>query len=1498
MAHRTELLFVLLHLVGCCSPDTAPATGLYVDCTSLSTPPTGSECSPFRSLAQALSALQAEDQGEITLLPANQTYEETLAPIERTLVLQGTNNRLTLIQALHITKEGKLWVEDLAVRGKAIVEGVVVLSRVSLESALLEVRNGGELRLLDCVMGDGDQGGIRVVGVGAILSVRNVTYWSNSASFLAVESPANGDISIEIANSSFTGNTPTALILLSATSTDLNVSLTITYCSFTNNSGAIVLSRASYLAFQLLSSYIHNSGSGLTIEGPTANISIADIAWERNSGFFLKISTLKTAVDIRGVTIREQREGGLVTASGLGLAEDCKVWVDSVDYRDTSYLELGEAGIFTLRNCWGFLQNCRISNVSISGYFGRFYAYFVVYQGFLRVNSLSIENSASNQALFYMTISNALISNLAVHRFGAGLNLLLVAGLCPNITLSDIRLYSVEGTSTSDNLSNAPSMLVHIAFQLSNLTIAGLVVDSSVCKSMVVTYIGTASIADLRVRNVSSIMGLLILAWAEATTRNVVITGKVHTVWSCAADSSLTAQNYTLTSLTMNFVLVCGTGSMCSMSDLAIKDSQAKLVLLAAQFSLVTLTNFAMSQITAKFAFSIFSQSRVHIHNATFTHCQLNLASLYKGQLRLSDFHVGSIQSTGTFISAIMASVQLVNGLIEDVVIRNGQLGYFTEASSLAVLNSVLVTVNATTGVKVTDSSVSILNSQFSRLYFTLFEGKASNVTISQSQFSNGGSNQRGISQKGALLSCQKCPFVAIDSIQAVHMSAPVGGAIALELSTLSLANSRFSLCSAEKGGALLLIETAYVIKHANFSYCSAEKTGGALDIDSSDRDSVVENSCFSGNAAKKEGGAIKFHREVAALVSVVFDRNEADYGRNVASYGVSARISSAFPINLTFVSGNYLPTELNIEVVDHFAQVVTSDSSSELQVLPSSLVQHGGFSTTISNNGLFHLQNSPFYALPGSTQCLSLTIRLPLGNVDFQFNMSFRACELGEISMANQCLICTAGSYSLLANDTQCQLCPAHVKCKGKNWFEVDEGYWRSGRSTALVHACPYRELCEGGLESKCSEGYAGKLCMECARDYYRVGTLYCEKCSVPSAVCQGLLYVGQLSLVLFLLFRYLKSDELETKHRSAVVYLWLEHCQYLLVVLRLKVQLPWLFFYTIRPLQYAGSLSVLSLPTSCLFQYDKSIYISAALQYLIPSLVLLPNVGLILKAPHSAKPWKGLLSQWLLVSCLFGPAMVESYASLLVSFKFEDSKWWLYSEAGTEAWGPEHLFRLKYLFTPLFAGYVLVPSLLRILISIFSLLDWQIVPISPAFHSFFQSKFQIFGEMAQIWKLGLIFTCISVTALSPLFQVALTLSLLIPVLLFLVGKQPYVHPYLLYLAVASKLVVYMTLSAAGYYTDMGSKGSSSGYFSVVCLSSSISPFSYPVFGQSAQFQPTQRKPQYQTLKAKQLPLSRELTTQTCLCLPIPLWRVGRVGSRLSSAWLLEIAAYECFVC
>jgi hypothetical protein len=90
-----------------------------------------------------------------------------------------------------------------------------------------------------------------------------------------------------------------------------------------------------------------------------------------------------------------------------------------------------------------------------------------------------------------------------------------------------------------------------------------------------------------------------------------------------------------------------------------------------------------------------------------------------------------------------------------------------------------------------------------------------------------------------------------------------------------------------------------------------------------------------------------------------------------------------------------------------------------------------------------------------------------------------------GEIQIGSVCLVCTAGTYSVTWNATECKNCPDQTTCYGKI-ISVNSGYWRiDGNSTEIIE-CPNQDACLGGYNEtnkhpvNCANGYHGILCNE----------------------------------------------------------------------------------------------------------------------------------------------------------------------------------------------------------------------------------------------------------------------------------------------------------------------------------------------------------------------------------------------------------------------------------
>ena len=166
---------------------------------------------------------------------------------------------------------------------------------------------------------------------------------------------------------------------------------------------------------------------------------------------------------------------------------------------------------------------------------------------------------------------------------------------------------------------------------------------------------------------------------------------------------------------------------------------------------------------------------------------------------------------------------------------------------------------------------------------------------------------------------------------------------------------------------------------------------------------------------------------------------------------------------------------------------------------------------------------------------------------INAQTRLHFRQCGEGEYTDAGQCMPCADGSYSLVANSSECRSCfgVTGVNFCTEDQVILEKGFFRRYPTTNAVMECPLGvESCMGGNLSgmaSCAEGYTGELCSVCAPNYFpQQGTcLKCEGASIvsPSLIAYLIIFVMLLVGTMtsaYIYYGYLKQDEIETARRK----------------------------------------------------------------------------------------------------------------------------------------------------------------------------------------------------------------------------------------------------------------------------------------------------------------------------------------------------------------------------
>ena len=120
-------------------------------------------------------------------------------------------------------------------------------------------------------------------------------------------------------------------------------------------------------------------------------------------------------------------------------------------------------------------------------------------------------------------------------------------------------------------------------------------------------------------------------------------------------------------------------------------------------------------------------------------------------------------------------------------------------------------------------------------------------------------------------------------------------------------------------------------------------------------------------------------------------------------------------------------------------------------------------------------------------------------------FYIKLRSCIAGEITNneTNECHFCKSGTYSLIANDSECNACPIGAICNGGNSISLKPAYYRSIANSSALNIIPCNDSgkqCLGGNDqTDCSKEYTGVACSQCnfQNDYLSTGKAgACTQC------------------------------------------------------------------------------------------------------------------------------------------------------------------------------------------------------------------------------------------------------------------------------------------------------------------------------------------------------------------------------------------------------------------
>ena len=200
-------------------------------------------------------------------------------------------------------------------------------------------------------------------------------------------------------------------------------------------------------------------------------------------------------------------------------------------------------------------------------------------------------------------------------------------------------------------------------------------------------------------------------------------------------------------------------------------------------------------------------------------------------------------------------------------------------------------------------------------------------------------------------------------------------------------------------------------------------------------------NSAFINNTAIRQGGAINYNYVRPSLSGNFYEDNVALYGPNIASYPVRIKLVNSTEDEMLLDnvgSGITYSHTLNLGLYDYDDQIMILDSSDQISISPVDLQSSdiSGINVGLLNQGSTSFDNVAFISHPGSVNVQFKATSKAIDDDKIQnvfgntvsnntINVNFRFCQPGEIiTNNNQCQGCSAGTYSLQWNSTECTNC------------------------------------------------------------------------------------------------------------------------------------------------------------------------------------------------------------------------------------------------------------------------------------------------------------------------------------------------------------------------------------------------------------------------------------------------------------------------------------------
>lgn len=548
--------------------------------------------------------------------------------------------------------------------------------------------------------------------------------------------------------------------------------------------------------------------------------------------------------------------------------------------------------------------------------------------------------------------------------------------------------------------------------------------------------------------------------------------------------------------------------------------------------------------------------------------------------------------------------------------------------------------------------------------------------------------------------------------------------AAVFEDSTITLLGSTFkNLKYTEQGGAIDTLNSNVNISCSVFENNFAPIAGGiALRCEEGTTCSYsITGSTFTNNTATTDGGAIYYDFYKPTMSDNTFINNTAEYGPEMAAYPVKI-LAETIPTQ-TYVSGQSIVSEIKYRLVDRDGLTIATDSDSVITIAPDDTSNRviGNTDVTVEN-GVATFSDITFISKPGAQNIkytvsssnidetkITTAFGMSLSETTQELDISFRECIVGEEQNNDMCTSCPTGKYSLVAGASECNICPKHATCMGKDVIYVDVGYWRSSFASDDIHECLNEDAClkyEGiptDVPFKCRKGYSKNLCDKCVKvdgtQYQRTGDNQCGIC--PDEVLNAFRLFGLLLLLVLFIVIVIWSNIRTQKDSpsSILIRILANYFQIITTAASFNLTFPESLDGFFEGVKTVGESAKIFLSVDCFIQdfemvssNDTTEYFKAFMTGLSPFIFVIIVVIIwaciwIFKRYSKTQFFNRVIISICIVLFLLHPSITGMALGLFNCYEIDSGEFWLFKDLSIRCWQGSH---------PVYAFGVGIPMIL----------------------------------------------------------------------------------------------------------------------------------------------------------------------------------------------------------